>query len=219
MRYFFEHKNQAHPTVPSKMSTPEEYLEEQQGEIESLEAIYSNSLKVLDSEPPSFSLELVPHPDSDEPSHVSMRLIVQYSETYPDTVPSKMTIESLKGLSKAQVRELTKLAQTIAEENLGMGSMSSVASDLQEWLVQHNIPSDTSLHDKMKAEKQLKARLERLTFGEEGKTDDHTAADVHGTCTEFETGYRRKIGTECNPETFLKWNNAWLSKYKEAKKL
>lgn len=53
--------------------------------------------------------------------------------------------------------------------------MFEVITELQEWLVQHNIPNDTSLHDQMSAEKELKQRLQRLNFGAEGKTDDHVA--------------------------------------------
>ena len=92
--------------------------------------------------------------------------------------------------------------------------MFTVCTELQEWLIQNNIPSDTSLHDQMKAQQELKARLQRLTFGDESKVDDHTAADVHA---DFDVSYKRAKGTPVTKKTFSKWAKVFIAKYRAKK--
>ena len=97
---------------------------------------------------------------------------------------------------------------------MGAPAMFTVCTELQEWLVQNNIPSDTSLHDQMKAQQELKARLQRLTFGDESKEDDHTAADVHA---DFDLSYKRAKGTPVTKKSFAKWAKKFIAEYRAKK--
>ena len=109
------------------------------------------------------------------------------------------------------------MATTLSEENIGTPMMFTLCTELQEWLVQNNIPSDTSFHDQMKAQQELKARLQRLTFGDEEKTDDHNAADVH-CVTDFDVAsYKRAKGTPVTKKAFAKWAKKFLKKYRAEK--
>merc|ERR1712013_27677 len=73
--------------------------------------------------------------------------------------------------------------------------------------------SDTSLHDQMKAQQELELRLKRLTFGDENKADDHTAADVHAS--EFDLSYQRAKGTPVNKKTFAVWAKQFVAAYRK----
>eukprot|EP01084_Bolivina_argentea_P188772 324857_1 len=191
-----------------------DYEQEQQDELESLECLYPNTFKRDKDEPnKKFSIEILPHPDSDEPNHIGIKLHVSYPCKYPEETAS-FRIECIKGLNDKQMQKLSELCITLSNDNIGSPSMFTICTELQEWLIQNNIPSDTSLHDQMKAQKELKARLQRLTFGDEEKTDDHTAADVHAV-TDFDQTYQRAKGTPVNKKTFAKWAKKFLKNYRK----
>jgi len=179
--------------------------DEQQTEMESLESIFPDSFRHGETQINCYTMDIQPHPDSSEPNYVSIRLHVEYPANYPQNQIPIFNIESLKGLTRKQTIVLEEMANTTANNNSGNTCMFNIITELQEWLVQHNIPQDTSLHDQMKAQKELKARLQRLTFGSEEKDDEHTAADVH-CMTEFDKSFRRKLGTPVTNETFVEWN-------------
>ncbi len=63
------------------------YTEEQELEIEALQAIFvhENELKVVSET--EFVLNLVPFPDEEEENHVGMEIVVRYPETYPEVPP------------------------------------------------------------------------------------------------------------------------------------
>eukprot|EP01083_Nonionella_stella_P015863 44386_1 len=192
-----------------------DYESEQQDELESLECLYPTTFKRDKDEPNTkFMIEILPHPDSEEPNHVGINLVVTYPATYPDTIAT-FRIECIRGLNDKQMNEIRELFVTLSNENIGAPSMFTICTEMQEWLVQNNIPSDTSLHDQMKAQKELKARLQRLTFGDEEKTDDHTTADVHQS--EFDQTYQRAKGTPVNKKSFAKWSKLFLKLYRERK--
>ncbi|ETO11260.1 hypothetical protein RFI_26117 [Reticulomyxa filosa] len=185
------------------------YAEEQQTELESLESIYPDTFRKISTSPVYYTLNLVPHPDSDEPNHVNARLHIKYPPEYPEQAPT-ITVESLKGLSPNTVKDLEAMAMNICKDNSGTCCIYNVCTQIQEWLVQNNIPYDTSLHEQMTAQQDLKKRLERLTFGEEGKTGEHTTLDTH-SIQDFDLSFQRKKGTPVTVESF----NVWSQKEKK----
>lgn len=196
-----------------------DYKQEQEDELESLEALYPSTFKRDKDEPSKkFSIEILPHQDSDEPNHVGIKLFISYPLKYPDEIIKDYKIEIIKGLKDKQIKELEKLMNEISEDNIGAPMMFTICTELQEWLIQNNIPCDTSLHDQMKAQNELKQRLQRLTFGDENKIDDHTQGDAHCTLTEFDKSYKRSKGTPVNKKTFNKWSKEFLINYRMIQK-
>ena len=192
-----------------------DYEQEQQDELESLECLYPTTFKRDKDEPnKKFSILILPHSDSDEPNHVGIKLFITYPLKYPEEIIKDFRIEIIKGLKDKQINELSDIMIKIFKDDIGTPVMFTICTELQEWLIQNNIPCDTSLHDQMKAQNELKQRLQRLTFGDENKIDDHTAADAHGTCTEFDKSYKRSKGTPVNKKTFQKWSKNFIKNYK-----
>eukprot|EP00484_Ammonia_sp_Unknown_P022757 CAMPEP_0197029852 /NCGR_PEP_ID=MMETSP1384-20130603/9212_1 /TAXON_ID=29189 /ORGANISM="Ammonia sp." /LENGTH=306 /DNA_ID=CAMNT_0042459091 /DNA_START=95 /DNA_END=1015 /DNA_ORIENTATION=+ len=192
-----------------------DYEAEQADELESLECLYPTTFKRDKDDPNSkFVIEVAPHQDSDEPNHVAIKLHVSYTAKYPEE-SANFRIEIMKGLTDKQLPELNELIKSTTADNLGQPMMFAICTELQEWLIQHNIPGDTSLHDQMKAQKELKARLQRLTYGDEEKTDDHTQAEAH-CVTDFDVAsYQRAKGTPVTEKAFAKWAKEFLKTYRQ----
>ena len=113
--------------------------EEQQEEIEALEAIYPDEFTLIDSSPPGYKIHLVPDPNSDDcDNHVGISLMVKIPLDYPNEIPS-FEIEIEKGLGKKQCDEIMDVARNIATENIGIASTFAVAEAVREWLVDNNV--------------------------------------------------------------------------------
>eukprot|EP00485_Elphidium_margaritaceum_P007540 CAMPEP_0202692884 /NCGR_PEP_ID=MMETSP1385-20130828/7153_1 /ASSEMBLY_ACC=CAM_ASM_000861 /TAXON_ID=933848 /ORGANISM="Elphidium margaritaceum" /LENGTH=302 /DNA_ID=CAMNT_0049348487 /DNA_START=26 /DNA_END=934 /DNA_ORIENTATION=+ len=196
-----------------------DHEQEQIDELESLECLYPNAFS-RDPDAPNkkFSIDIVPHQDSDEPNHVAIKLFVTYTDQYPDE-SAQFRVEIVKGLKDKHCKELTNLIAQISDDNLCSPMMFTICTEVQEWLVHRNVPCDTSLHDQMKAQKELKARLQRLTFGHEEKTDHHTQAEAH-CATDFDiASYQRAKGTPVTTKTFQKWAEVFLEHYRKEQTL
>lgn len=61
------------------------------------------------------------------------------SADYP-SVPVKFEIENKKGLSPDQIEEIKETCTKTVEENVGMPIVFMLASSIQEWLQENNIP-------------------------------------------------------------------------------
>ena len=85
-------------------------------------------------------IEILPHQDSDEPNHVGIKLFITYPSKYPDEIIKDYRIEIIKGLKDKQIKELGLMVDEILNDNIGSPIMFTICTELQEWLVQNNIP-------------------------------------------------------------------------------
>ncbi|KAJ9065082.1 Protein gir2 [Entomophthora muscae] len=165
-----------------------DYSEEQNSELEVLQSIYPEELRVLSEDPLSYEIFLsledvlgAPDYNSDEDLDQlvsSLLLTITYPPTYPDILPEwNITASSACGLDEADIEQLSQDLLGLAEESLGMAMVFTLASQLKE--------STLSLITK-KAEDREREAEERLM--QSIKADES-----------------KFIGTKVTPENFLEW--------------
>ena len=155
-----------------------DHAEEQDMEIQALEAIYVDDFKRVEEDGTdgcaSFELTLVPETGADEDvNHVSVALRVSYPPTYPEVVPA-LSVRAVRrgGLTDELLADLESLLRDAAasEELLGTPMVYALAEKAQEWLVEHNSP-EMDMHAEMMA------RLAAQTAKAVDVSDDVAAGD------------------------------------------
>lgn len=119
------------------------YVQEQEMEIEALQAILMDDIEELDrtacglkTDSPCFQITISPKDDDEEePGDVPVRLALIFAHTsnYPDE-PPLLEVRSLQGVKPHDLEDLkTKLEQE-AMENVGMAMMYTLVTSAKEWL-------------------------------------------------------------------------------------
>lgn len=126
--------------------------EEQQDELQAVEAIYGDDYKNLGESPISFEVTLVPEQGAGEDvNHVSVAMKVTFTPTYPET-PPELDLRPVRrgGLSDAGIAECLELLREAAtsEDVIGMPMVYALAEKCIEWLVDHNQP-EMDMHQEM----------------------------------------------------------------------
>ncbi|KAJ7563683.1 hypothetical protein O6H91_03G120800 [Diphasiastrum complanatum] len=122
-------------------SNNEDYAQEQEMEVEALQAILMDDIEELESnifhtDARCFQITISPKgDDEDEPTEIPVRLALVFAHTpnYPDK-PPLLDVLSLKGVKTSDLQELKKKLQEEALENLGMAMMYTLATSAKEWL-------------------------------------------------------------------------------------
>lgn len=86
-----------------------DFAEEQEMELQALESIYVDELKVEGKDPVVLRLLLKP-PSQEEESHVAASLVVSMPPSYPEEMPELQVIAE-KNLDPSQIQELMELAE------------------------------------------------------------------------------------------------------------
>ncbi|KAK9710772.1 eukaryotic translation initiation factor 2-alpha kinase, partial [Basidiobolus ranarum] len=148
----------------------------QENELEALKAIFMNDFESVNI--PSawniipteheFRLHLIPHGDELKDS-VCVDLHVKFGKNYPMVLP-QLKLENWKGVSLAQIQELTKQMKFFAATLIGQEMTYEIATLVQDFITTNNsalIPT-VSFHDQMlnrleitTKEEQEKAQIEQ----------------------------------------------------------
>ncbi|XXQ31969.1 non-specific serine/threonine protein kinase [Plasmodiophora brassicae] len=138
--------------------------EEQETEIEALQAILGSDIRVDDNDietdhdyPRAFSINVVPHPAGPEENYSFVDVVVRLHREYP-AEPPDFFFRSSKGLSKAELEELLTNVKDLAKRMRNEHFIYDVVTLIQEELRNHNQPS-TSLHEEM-VQKHLRDSVE-----------------------------------------------------------
>jgi len=120
-----------------------DYVQEQEMEIEALEAILMDDITEvdcgesgLDTQGRCFQITLSPKDeDEDEPTDIPVRVALTFSHTanYPDE-PPLLGLKSLQGMKVADLRLLKEKLQQEAMENLGMAMIYTLVTSAKEWM-------------------------------------------------------------------------------------
>ncbi|XP_021732773.1 RWD domain-containing protein 1-like [Chenopodium quinoa] len=120
-----------------------DYLQEQEMEIEALEAILMDEFKEihsgesgLNTSNKCYCITISPQEDEgDEPVSmpVQLALIFSHTEKYPDE-PPLLNVRSIRGIPTEDLRTLKENLEKEATENLGMAMVYTLVSTAQEWL-------------------------------------------------------------------------------------
>uniref|UniRef100_A0A7S3GEZ7 RWD domain-containing protein n=1 Tax=Palpitomonas bilix TaxID=652834 RepID=A0A7S3GEZ7_9EUKA len=158
-----------------------DYKEEQEMEIEAIQAIYPESVNIME-EGKKYSIELLPSKDYGDP----ISMLVEYTDTYPEEKPKLRVL----GLLHAHEQELLAELDEMMEESLGAPMVFELASHATEWV-----------EAKMEGgEGAGKARFEEYT--------GDTVEDPEEVMKSGETRHDPRMldhGTMVTPETFAEW--------------
>lgn len=149
------------------------FQEDQENEIEALEAIFENEFKLIEKNPPSFEILLEPCPgEGDDENHVRVLFKVKFPESYPDTAP-EITLEAAKGLNEKKMVVLDKIAADAVEEGLGEVVIFTVTEALKEWLSDNN-EKEKGMHEEMmeRAMKEKETKTKEAQKAARKKDDD-----------------------------------------------
>nr|XP_028953759.1 RWD domain-containing protein 1-like [Malus domestica] len=132
-----------------------DYIQEQEMEIEALEAILADDFKEihsgesgLNTSKRCFQIKVSPVDDeADEltTNPVQLALIFSHTERYPDE-PPLLNLNSLRGIQGEHLRRISERKEFWASENLGMAMIYTLVTSAKEWLSEQYC-QDTSLED------------------------------------------------------------------------
>ncbi|XP_048432967.1 RWD domain-containing protein 1-like isoform X1 [Pyrus x bretschneideri] len=132
-----------------------DYIQEQEMEIEALEAILADDFKEihsgengLNTSTRCFQIKVSPVDDeADEftTNPVQLALIFSHTERYPDE-PPLLNLNSLRCIQGEHLRILKEKLLQEASENLGMAMIYTLVTSAKEWLSEQYC-QDTSLED------------------------------------------------------------------------
>ncbi|KAJ3145966.1 hypothetical protein HDU86_000590 [Geranomyces michiganensis] len=155
-----------------------DYAEEQANELEALLSIFPDEFRIVDPGPPArFQIDVRPEEDlitdaDGIPQPVSFTLEIQYTETYPETVPEISIIDNV-GLDEED--ELMTELRGVAEDSVGMGMGFALAASAKE--IAERILID-------RAERHQAAETARVAAEEEAERLRHAGTRV--TAESFE---------------------------------
>ncbi|KAL1810572.1 uncharacterized protein LOC108193845 [Daucus carota subsp. sativus] len=128
-----------------------DYLQEQEMEIEALEAILMDEFKEihpsesgLNTSSRCFQITISPEEDDFDNSMttpVQLGLIFSHTEKYPDD-PPLLNVISLKGIHTGDLKILKDRLEQEALENLGMAMVYTLFSTAKEWLAERFAQDD-----------------------------------------------------------------------------
>ncbi|XP_057455266.1 uncharacterized protein LOC130746602 [Lotus japonicus] len=119
-----------------------DYAQEQEMEIEALEAILMDEFKEIHSGESGlstsnrcFQIKIAQDEDGDMPISypAQLGLIFAHTERYPDE-PPLLNVTSLQGIPPEDLRAVKEKLQQEASENLGMAMIYTLVTSAKEWL-------------------------------------------------------------------------------------
>ncbi|XVF26916.1 hypothetical protein REPUB_Repub14bG0061500 [Reevesia pubescens] len=120
-----------------------DHVQEQEMEIEALEAILMDEFKEIHSGESGlgtsnrcFQITLSPQDDDTDQSTtmpVQLGLIFSHTEKYPDE-PPLLNVQSIRGIQTSDLKVLKEKLEQEASENLGMAMIYTLVASAKEWL-------------------------------------------------------------------------------------
>ncbi|XWS18904.1 hypothetical protein CRYUN_Cryun32bG0084800 [Craigia yunnanensis] len=120
-----------------------DHVQEQEMEIEALEAILMDEFKEIHSGESGlstsnrcFQITLSPQDDDTDQSTtlpVQLALVFSHTEKYPDE-PPLLNVKSIRGIQTSDLKVLKEKLEQEASENLGMAMIYTLVTSAKEWL-------------------------------------------------------------------------------------
>jgi len=145
-----------------------DYKEEQDNEVEALEAIFSDELEVIAGEPfhciSVFIQDEETRKQDDVCIQVSCRVQFTFVEKYPDEVPVVEVTDQSDNITEEHTEKLTRHLLEEANENLGMAMVYTLVSSAQEFL--HTIVEEISaaMDAKIQAAEEEQRKLDEIKY-------------------------------------------------------
>jgi hypothetical protein len=140
-----------------------EYKQEQEMEIEALEAILMDEFKEIHSSESGlntsnrcFQITVTPQDDELEElaiPPVQLALVFSHTENYPDEAPL-LDVKSIRGIHVSDLTILKEKLEQEASENLGMAMIYTLVSSAKDWLSEHYGQDDAAEFAEVEAAKE-----------------------------------------------------------------
>lgn len=145
-----------------------DYKEEQDGEMEALEAIYSEELTVISRNPYTmYVLVKGSNEGARDDFEICLSCVLRFTfvETYPDE-PPVIEIDQVEGndFDDQKINQLQENLEEVANENLGMVMVFTLVSAAQELLLQFVDDIKKEMEEKKQQEYLEAKRLEELKY-------------------------------------------------------
>ncbi|KAJ2812376.1 rwd domain-containing protein [Coemansia furcata] len=150
------------------------YAEEQTNEVEILQSIYPTELEILHPKVPQKFTISIDVEDYDEIRPCNLQLTVEYTETYPDSLPLfeiSLTPSTLPEPSDTEAElndkdlcDLTDKLRELGEECLGMAMVFSMSTGLKEAAVQRLVEKTAELVRAKEARIQKEIEADQAKF-------------------------------------------------------
>jgi hypothetical protein len=128
-----------------------DYVQEQEMEIEALEAILMDEFKEIHSSESGLStskrcFQITVTPEDDEldestTTPIELGLIFSHTDKYPDE-PPLINVTSIRGIPLGDLKILKEKLEQEALENLGMAMMYTLVSSAKDWLTERFAQED-----------------------------------------------------------------------------
>jgi hypothetical protein len=117
----------------------ENNYEEQESEIEAIKCIFMDDLVMLEEKPYKFEVLLNANNESVSKNHISLKLIFELPEDYPNSVPS-IRLKNLSPdiINNNLILEFEKLIMKKAEESIGTMMIYEICEALRENIINMN---------------------------------------------------------------------------------
>ncbi|KAK8641854.1 hypothetical protein V6N13_011226 [Hibiscus sabdariffa] len=118
-----------------------DHAQEQEMEIEALEAILMDEFKEIHSAESGlstsnrcFQITVSPQDeDTDQSTPVQLALVFSHTEKYPDE-PPLLSVKSIRGIQSSDLKALKEKLEQEASESLGMAMIYTLVTSAKEWL-------------------------------------------------------------------------------------
>ncbi|KAI5102181.1 eIF-2-alpha kinase GCN2, partial [Silurus meridionalis] len=163
-------------SLPNSPDGNEDYVVQQENELEALASIFGDDFKDIRTEhpwkikrPPEVYLYLRPKGLSHgQECYVTVDLQVRCPPTYPD-VPPELELKNAKGLSNDKIQNLQSHLAKLSLDRCGEVMIYELADFVQGFLTEHNVPPSRSFHEEML--KNHRREQERLALEEQQRID------------------------------------------------
>lgn len=170
--------------------------EEQDAELEALEAIYDQDFRVIEpattNTPSRFEIDI----EDDAGAGIKLRLSFTYTIQYPEE-PLIVVVHALEGLSAVHRKKLQTYLEEVAAENMQMPCVHTICDQAREWLMDTVIGKETREMDEE----------ENRKF----ETLDSTQTD------KVEVISSKAVGTPVTVESFAEWREKFLQEMETLK--
>lgn len=144
-----------------------DYQEEQESEMEALEAIYSEEMTMISEAPYTFDVSIRgSNEDTRDDVKVTVTAILRFTlvETYPDAAPLMEITECSENLTEEKSEELISHLDEEASNSIGCVMIFTLVSAAQEFLLQIVDDIKHGIEAERQKEKLEQQRLEELKY-------------------------------------------------------
>ncbi|KAK8819836.1 hypothetical protein WA538_001941, partial [Blastocystis sp. DL] len=181
-----------------------DHQEEQDMEIEAMQAVFMDDFELISDHPGTFKIKLVP--ELGGTNYVGVSMVIRYTPDYPDELPNICFVDAIN-IPEDDIISLTQMVYDRATEFVGMAMVYNISEVVKDWLIDRNVPhvEEGSMYDVMMNRQKREKEAEDAAAAE--KAEEQAKVEMHE--------HPKNWGTPVTPESFA----AWKAKFDEEMKV